>query len=227
VRRRWTHVAPPVLGGALAAALAATIAVAAVIVYANDFSSKGEYREIKGSGGKHCERAYAGKAEHMRAVVVNGPETCRYSPPVRSDGPQPDQVFQAEGKALRSTPKSIRDKAFLFITARTGGGDHYELRIFPSGHRWKLSREPAGDGFPVDGKSKRVRSFEKRNAMRLDVKGARVTAKVNGGKLASLTDPSPNELKGGKLEFGVGSKAGARKNTVAAFTKLKVAVPKP
>ncbi len=41
--------------------------------------------------------------------------------------------------------------------------------------------------------------------MRLQVDGARVRAFVNGTQLADVNDPSPGELRGAKVEFGVGS----------------------
>src|SRR5919198_363435 len=55
------------LAAALALGLAATVALAGVTVYKNNFSSKVEAKELRHSSGKHCAKRWREKAKTVRA----------------------------------------------------------------------------------------------------------------------------------------------------------------
>lgn len=211
--------------------LVASVALASATIYTNDFSSKGEYREIKRVGGKakRCDRSYRERGEKMQVAVRRGPEKCAYAPPVQGDGPRPDHDFRATGKILKGTPKSVRRSAYLFVAARSGGSGGYELKVFPKRGRFELIRTPSGggSGFPAEGSSDAIKGIGERNKLRLRAFGARVKAFVNKTEVADVTDTNPNELEGTKLRFGVGHGESSSKDVLACFDDLTLAVPSP
>jgi hypothetical protein len=206
---------------------AGAIALASVTVYSNDFSSKHEFGEIERGHGKHCDRNYRAGKEVLRAVVTRSPETCSLMPPVFGDAPQPDHIFQFQGKILTSTPKKYREKAFLLAAVRVGGGGRYELRVFPKTHKFQLSRRPNAAGFPVEGMSADIEGIGKRNKLRIQAIGDQVRALVNGTNVGSVVDPNPGQLEGTKMEMGVGNKRSGHKKTEATFDRVRVEVPNP
>ena len=132
------------LVAALALALGATVALAGVTVYTNNFSRKSQVKQLKHADGKRCEKRWRRKARSMLIEVKKGPGACGYRPPVEGDSDGPDHDFQAKGKLLRATPKGIRGSAYLAIAVRSGNSSRYELRIFPKKHKYELRRAPAG-----------------------------------------------------------------------------------
>lgn len=211
--------------GALAAA-----AIADVTVYKSNFSTRAEVDELKKAGGKKCKRKFVNKKKgsSMRAVVKEGPSTCSFRPPVQGDGALPDHAFRVDAKLGKATAKSVRKAAFLGVSARAGGGGvGYELRVFPKGRRFELSRGPSGAGFPLSGRTKKIKGINKRNSLRLFVNGSQVRAVVNGDELAQVSDPDPGQVSGTKLRFSVGHDRSTKKDVVAVFKKVKVAVPNP
>ena len=203
------------------------VALASVNVYTNDFSSKHEFGEIERGHGKHCDRNYRKGKEVLRAVVTRSPEACTLMPPVFGSAPQPDHIFQFQGKILRSTPKKFREKAFLLAGVRVGGGGRYELRVFPKTHKFELTRRPNGTGFPVEGTNGDIEGIGKRNKLRIQAIGDQIKALVNGTNVGSVTDPSPGQLEGTKIEMGVGNKRSGHKKTEATFDRVRVEVPNP
>jgi hypothetical protein len=220
--------------GALAVALALVAALAAsalafITVYNNSFGSKSAYKEIVrvGHGSKACDRSWNAKREIMRIELGRAPAACTYKPPVQGDGPQPDHRFDVGGRILKNTADNIRDDAYLSIAIRVGGGKRYELRVFPKGKEFQLRRQPSGGGFPDNGSNPAIGKIGKLNQLRLRADGSQITASVNGTQVASVNDGNPSELSGAKLEFGVGSVGNSKKDTLATFDKVKVAVPDP
>jgi hypothetical protein len=63
--------------------------------------------------------------------------------------------------------------------------------------------------------------------MRLMAVGNRVTARVNGARLARVTDQNAAQVDARKLEVGVGSTRRSEKRVVATFDSLKLLVPNP
>lgn len=220
--------------GALAVALGLVAALAAsafafVNIYKNSFGSKPAYKEVVrvGTGSKACHRSWNEKREIMRVDLGKGPAVCTYKPPVQGDGPEPDHRFDADGRILKSTAENVRDEAYLTLAVRVGGGKRYELRVFPKGKDFELRRQPNDAGFPDTGSDPAIGKIGKLNRLRLLAEGNQITAFVNGTLLANVNDANASQLEGAKLEFGVGSEADSKKNTVGTFDKLKLAVPDP
>lgn len=226
---RRTRSAVALLAAALALGLAAAVSVAAVTVYKNNFSSSAEGKELRHSRGKHCVKRWRDKAKSVRAQRNRGSGICGYRPPVEGDSAGPDHDFRAKEKLLKATPKGLRGSAYLQIAVRSGKGSGYELRIFPKRHRFELLRFPSGDGgrFPAQGRSGAIKGVNKPNRMRLMAVGNRVTARVNGTRLARVTDQDAAQVDARKLEVGVGSTRSSDKQVVATFDNLKLLVPNP
>src|SRR3989442_15915978 len=83
--------------------IAAASALAGVTVYKNAFSRKGQVKQMRHAGGKHCKRGFEKRTERLRIDVTKGPEVCGYRPPVQGDTDGPDHNFQANVKFLKST----------------------------------------------------------------------------------------------------------------------------
>jgi hypothetical protein len=214
--------------GAVACCATAAAAFGFVQVYSNNFNSKPQYREIKTvTNNNHCVRKFMEAREAMRATATDGARHCRFKPPVQGSNPQPDHRFDVTGRILSQTPSQIRSDAYVSISVRVGGGDRYELRIFPRDKDYELLRKPGGPGFPDAGPSNAIKPISEANRMRLQVEGNRVRAFVNGTQLADRTDPAHGELRGAKVEFGVGNERNSNKPTVALFDGVKLSVPTP
>jgi hypothetical protein len=216
------------LAGALALTLAAT-AFALVDVYTNAFSTKGAFKEIKftGTGPGACERSWSKKRKLINITVKKAPKSCRYSPPVRGSGPRPDHQFQAKARISKRTDTSIRGEAYVAVAVRVGGGNRYELRIFPRETRYELLRQPTGAGFPAQGTSGAIKGMGALNVLRLRAFGNKIKAWANGTELAEVTDGSSADVKGTKIEFSVGNNGDSGKNTVGLFERLELAIPNP
>ena len=226
---RRTRLAVALAAAALALALGATVALAAVTVYTNNFSRKSEVKQLKHADGRHCGKRWRKKARSILIEVKKGPGACGYRPPVEGDSDGPDHAFQAKGKLLRATPKGLRGSAYLAIAVRSGRSSRYELRIFPKKHKYELRRAPAGGGggFPKTGKSRAIKGANKLNVLRLKAAGNKVIAKVNSKKLAEVTDSNAGQVGGRNLEVFVGNKRSTNKDVVASFDNLKLQVPSP
>jgi hypothetical protein len=207
--------------------LAAAVALAGITVYKNNFSSRAEVREVERVEGKHCDRRWRKKAKSVRVEVKTGPERCGYEPPVQGDSKRPDHIFQATGKLLKQTSKRVRGGAYVAVAVRVSKNSAYELRIFPARKKYQLRRDPSGDRFPAKGSSSAIKGVNKPNVLSLKAVDDKVSARVNGSKLASVTDPSPNQVKGRKVEVAVGHKRKSGKAVLATLDELKLQVPKP
>jgi hypothetical protein len=227
--RRHNRAIVALVGTVLGLGLAAAVALAGVTVYKNNFSSRTEVRELERVEGKQCDRRWRKKAKSARVEVKKGPERCGYEPPVQGDSARPDHVFQATGKLLKQTSRRVRGGAYVAVAARVGKNSAYELRIFPARQKYQLVRDPSGGGggFPAKGNSNAIKGVNKPNALRLKVVDDKVSARVNGTKLAAVTDASPNQLKGRKLEVAVGHKRTSSRAVIATLDDLKLQVPKP
>lgn len=215
-----------VLLAAGAFSLALTAGAAAVVyVYGNGFASRGAFNEIdRTGGGKKCDKRYRDKSKSM-GVSVEGKRLCEFSPPVVGDGPQPDHIIYAKGKVLpKKTPKSLREAAYLAVKVRVGRGDSYELQIRPKGRRYKVLRSPQAGAVSEQGRSDAIKPLKSSNALRLEVKGARVTAFVNGDELVSVVDPNPEEVGGRKVAFGIGSRKNSSRAVVGIFERVRVGI---
>ena len=225
-RRRTALLA---LATATVAGAVAAVALANVVVYRNDFSTRAEVRELTKSGGKKCKRKQVGKRKNsaLKVTVTRGPATCSFRPPVAGDRAAPDHDVRAFAKITKASAKAVRRSAFLSLEVRLGGGGGYELRVVPKSKRFHLTRRPNGDGFPVRGRSDAVNRIGKRNKLRLVAFGARVRAYVNGRRVAAVSDPNPDQVSGTRLRFGIGHERRTGKNLIARFARVSIAVPDP
>jgi hypothetical protein len=217
------------LAAAIVLCLAAATALAGVTVYKNTFSRRSEAKQLKHADGKYCDKRWRKKAQSLLIDVKRGSGACGYRPPVEGDSDGPDHDFQAKGKLLRATPKGLRGSAYLAVAVRSGRSSRYVLRIFPKKHKYELRRTPPGGGgsFPKIGKSRAIKGANKANVLRLGAVGNKVTAKVNGKRLAQVTDSNAGQVGGRKLEVFVGNKRRTRKDVVASIDNLRLQVPNP
>lgn len=225
---RLTTRAALLLAALVTIGVAAATALAGVTVYKNSFSRKGEVKELRKAEGKHCKRSFRKKAGKALIEVTRGPEVCGYRPPVEGDTDGPDHDFQAKAKFLRDTPKGLRNEAYVAVAVRSGKTSDYELRVYPVKHRFKLVRSPSGGGaFPAQGRNGAIKGFNKSNVIGLKASGSRVIARVNGTKVAQLTDTNPAQVGGRRLEVAVGSGKRSTKTVSATIDSLKLQVPNP
>ncbi len=216
-----------IFGAAVCCALAAT-AYGFVQVYGNNINNRPQYREIKTvTNSDKCKRRFQEARKQMEVTAVGGPRHCFFKPPVQGSGPHPDHRWDARGRILTKTASAIRLDAYLSMSVRVGGGERYELRIFPKDREYELRRKPGGAMFPKTGGNNAIKPIGEGNNMRVLVTGAKVRALVNGTEVAEVTDPQPGELRGAKVEFGVGNLRNTGKSTVATFDALKLSVPNP
>jgi hypothetical protein len=212
-------------------ALAATTAVAAVVIYSNDMSSESEFDEIaRSGGGKRCDKKYREKSKTMHASVKKTPTTCSFRPPVQGDNELPNQGVAIDGKILKKTPKFLRNKAFIEATVRAGGGNTgYTLRIYPKKQRYELKRGPDGGNFPATGHSDAINKINEKNRIEVIATGARIQAVINGEEVAKVNDSNPGQVQGTKIRFaiGSGSQRDTEKTVVGTFKRIAVSVPDP
>src|SRR5687767_8652427 len=131
-----------VFGAAACCAVVAS-ALAFVQVYGNNFNNRPQYREVKTiTDGNKCKREFKDARQQMGVETTDGPRHCRYKPPVQGSNPQPDYRFDATARILTKTDGAIRRDAYVSISARVGGGERYELRVFPKDKDYELRRKP-------------------------------------------------------------------------------------
>jgi len=212
-----------------AAGLVAATAMAGVTVYKNDFSSKRESRDLRHAEGKNCSERWRRKSEAVRISVKEGPGVCGYRPPVEGDTAGPDHDFRATMRLLKDTPKALRDSAYLAVAVRSDKGSGYELRVFSSRHKFQVIRRPTdgGSDFPAKGTASAIKNVGKPNVLRLSASGDQVTAKVNGTRVARVTDSNSAEVDGRKLEVAVATKKRSDRAVLATVDDLKLQVPNP
>jgi hypothetical protein len=217
------------LAAAIAIGVAAATAVAGVTVYKNSFARKGDAKELRHAEGKNCKRKFRKQSKDLKISVTKSPDVCGYRPPVEGDTDGPDHNFQAKAKFLRTTPKGLRDKAYVAIAVRSGKTSGYELRVFPVKHKFRLIRTPSGGGsdFPAEGTSPAIKGFNKANVLGLKAEGSKLTARVNGTKVAKATDGNPAQVGGRKLEVAIGSGRRSGKTVSGTIDNLKLQVPTP
>lgn len=217
------------LTAATALALGATagVAAAAVLVYENDFSSRADFKQIdKQEGGKDCKR-FGRKQKAYGVEAKEGPVRCVYRTPVQGDAKEPDHEVEAKAKVLKKTAKGVRRDVYVAVGARSGESG-YQFRVFPATEEWEVERKPDGEGFPVMGKERKINGIGEKNRLRLQVFGNKVTAAVNGEKVADeVADPRPGDLNGRKTTFALGHGKKTENEALALFDNVKVRVPNP
>ncbi|MFL5891892.1 MAG: hypothetical protein ACJ75I_04045 [Solirubrobacterales bacterium] len=213
---------------ALVAAVAAAVAIAGVTVYSNDFSSSGEVKELRHAEGKHCKKDWRKKAKSLRVTAERGRTVCGYRPPVQGDSGSPNHKLHVETKLLKDTPKSVRDRVYVGAAVRSGKDKGYELQVFPTQHKFRLTRR-TGDNVSIlaKGASKAIKGINKPNVLNLSVRGSQLSAGVNGKRVAKVADRNSGPVDGRKLEIMLGYTKKRTKAASTTFDNLTVQVPKP
>jgi len=202
-------------------------AAAVVYVYNNGFNSRSAYREInRNDADKSCDKSWVKKSDSMR-VAVKGRDFCGYAPPVLGDREQPDHEIQARGRILDSTSKNLRRHTYLSVLVRVGKDTFYEFKVNPKERQFRLTRKPNAAGLPISGDSNKINNLGEGNTLRLRVTGGEVRAFVNGASVANFTDPTPGQVTGRRVAFGVGTTKSTESTARGSFTSVKVGVPTP
>jgi hypothetical protein len=236
--RRWAAAAHPgtlaqmrpriIITAALALALAAGsgIAAATVVIYKNDFSSRGEFRALhKFEGGKACRKFFRGR-KSFGVEVKKGPRQCDFRTPVNGDAKEPDHEIEATATLVKSTKKGVRPDAYVGVALRADESSRYELRVFPDTRTWELRRRPGGAGFPVEGTEASIARVGKANTLKLRAFGDEVTAFVNEANVVpALTDRDPGELNGRKTMLVAGSDSRRKSSAMSFFGDVRIRLP--
>lgn len=214
--------------GAVACCVVAASAYGFVQVYGNNFNNRPQYRQVKTiTESNKCKRVFKESRKVMEIRAEEGPGHCRFKPPVQGSNPQPNYRFDAAAKLTTGTPGPIRPDSYISASLRVGGGKRYELRVFPKTRDYELRRRPQGAPFPENGSSGAIKGVGNINKLRLQAEGQNLRAYVNGTEIVNVNDGNHTELRGAKVEFGVGNTHNTKKPTVATFDRLRVSVPTP
>jgi len=213
----------------MASAVLTATAIAGVTVYKNDFSSSKEAKEVRHAEGKHCKKGWRKKAKSLEVDAERGRTVCGYRPPVQGDATRPNHGIRVDAKLLKKTPKKVRDRVYVGVAVRSAKDIGYELQVFPSEHKFRLSRRAGSDNVNVldKGTNKAIKGVNKRNVLNLSVSGSQVAAGVNGKRVAKVADRKSSQIDGRKLEFMLGYAKKRKKPASATFDSLAVQVPKP
>ena len=213
---------------ALATLAVSALAWGVVRVYSNDFSSRGEFREIrKLTGGKQCKKAHEA-GERFATSVGRGPKECIYRTPVQGDGSGPNHEVEARVKLNKVTSSKIRKRVYLGIGVRAARRAGYQLRIYPQRQKWELHRTGGGDGFPVKGKLSKIKKAGKSNELRLRAFGNKVSAWVNGERVVKAkVDRDAAAVNGQLTTLLIASTKKTRKRAKGSFDDYRVKVPDP
>ena len=213
-------------------ALLAGTAGAVIGVYRNDMGSEGQRAQIAKLSGERCRAGGSDRA--YRVFVGKQTRECSYRTPVIGR----DLEIAAVGRLLQGTPKGVRQKAFLALNLRAGGGSaRYQLAVFPLQRKAQL-RKIDGDG-RIDylhiERGVEARGINRANELRLrafnvtrgkDRGDCHVFAWVGNELIAKVTDPASGLLQGRTSGFSLGS-AGRAKGALGSFDEVVVRVPDP
>lgn len=210
----------------LALTAGAGVAAATVVVYNNNFSSRGEFRALqKFEGGKACRKFFRSR-KSFGVEVKNGPLQCDFRTPVTGDAKEPDHEIEASATLLKSTKKGVRKNAYVGVALRADKSSRYELRVFPDARTWELRRRPDGDGFPIQGTNASIGRVGKENTLKLRAFGDRVAAFVNEANVVpTVTDPDPAELNGRKTLLVAGNSGGRKASAESFFSDVRIRLP--
>lgn len=216
----------------LVAALAASAGAALIGIYRNGMETQAQRAEPIKLSGERCGR---GGSDHaFRVVVGKRTKECAFRTIVFGR----DLEISATTRLLSSTPKSVRNKAFLALTLRSGDGSHYQLVAYPLQRKAQL-RKTLTDGsvkyLRIAKNVKTIQGVDKANKLRLRAfnitsgpeKGScRILAYVGKILVADVTDHSAGDLLGRASGFAVGATKNA-KGAAASFDDVVVRVPNP
>jgi len=210
----------------LALGVFAAVALGAVRIYQNDFKGANDAKELDLSG-KGCKAEVRGNKGQLGVTTAKGGSRCRLRLPVIGDAERPNHIVDVEAKLLPKTPEKIRDKVYVAVTVREGGGGYYELRVFPEKRKFSLVRRPAGDGFPISGKDKEIGKTGDKNKLTIRALGDVVSGKINKAVVEEFADPEAGALVGSKISIVLGQEGSSKDGAAIWFKDLRVSVPNP
>jgi hypothetical protein len=230
MKLRSTVVSLAVTTGLLA--LAGPAGGALIGIYRNGMETPGQRGEPVKLSGERCGR---GGSDHaFRIVVGKRTRECSYRTIVFGR----DLEISATARLLSSTPKSVRQKAFLALTLRAGDGAHYQLLAFPLQRKAQLRKTLTDGSFEylrIAKNVKTIQGVDKANKLRLrafnitsgpDKGHCRILAYVGKVLVADFTDPAAGDLQGRASGFTVGATKNA-KGAAGSFDDVVVRVPNP
>jgi hypothetical protein len=210
----------------LAVTAVAGLALASVRVYENNFSRASDGKSLDLSG-KGCDADVRGNKNQLGVTTEEGGTRCRLRLPVQGDAARPDHIIEAEGKLLPRTDEKVRNRVYLGLTVREGGGGFYELRVYPGRREYRLVRKPEAEGFPVSDRDQGIGKTGDKNRLTLRALGAEVSAKVNRVAVSPVADPAPDDLDGTKLSLVVGQEGRSKEGAAVWLSDVSVKVPNP
>lgn len=220
------------LATAIVAVVGLTVTGAAsaafVAIYRNAMESTAQRAEIRKLSGKGCTRG--GGQTSLKVTVGKLTEECAYSTPVVGQ----DLEIAVTGRILAGTPTKVAKKAFLGLQLRAGGGNKYELRVFPGQKKVQIARITK-EGIRYLAIKKGVAAVaepSQANVIRLRaIEGAgesagtcKVGGYIGGEQVIEASDEACKELSG----EGTAISAGAPNNGVgltAGFSAIVVRTP--
>lgn len=192
---------------ALVALLAAVSAGGAMIgVYRNVMETTAQRSQMVKLSGASCARAGAGGA--LRITVGKRTDSCSLRTPVIGR----DLEIAATERLLSGTPPALRNKAFLGLELRAGGGAKYQLLAFPLQRKVQLVKvSGAGSEYlAIEKDVSGLMGVNKANALRLRAVNsepgkARLSAYVGGSLVAEAKDEAAGELAGRASAIAIGA----------------------
>lgn len=202
------------------------VATAAVAIYTNAFSSRGDFKALKKTGGgKACGKSWRGKKQLLIRVKRRQTQ-CDFRTPVTGDGKEPDHEIDARATVLKSTARGARRDAYVAVALRADDSSRYELRVFPHTQSWELRREPGRQGFPIEGTDDGIGGLGKTNRLRLRAFGSTITARVNKERVVpESVDPNPGQLSGRRTLIAGGNAGRANQGAEVSFKNVRILLP--
>jgi hypothetical protein len=228
MRRPFRIAIPLAIVSSAAVAVAASGAV--IPIYSNDMASTAARSQLVHFGGGKCSRA--GGAGALKVSVGERTQECQLRSPVIGS----NLDIKATARLLEGTPPSMQSRVYVAVGVRDGSDSQYQLAVFPKKGSFQLRRDvpPNGDRtLLAHGDANAVKGVGQPNKLRLQAfpspdGGTRVTAFVNGRKLASVVeDAHTASTLGGRFSTVAVGSAKAAKGASASFDDLTVAVPDP
>lgn len=231
MRPRFTSALLAALAGCLALAGSAA-AVRGLAIYGNNMDSPGKRAQMVKLSGRNCDRG--GSPRALKIEVGERTQECIYRTPVVGR----DVEIFATARLLSGTPKAMRQRIFVAVNLRNGGGAKYQLAVFPAQRKFQLRKQlPDGtvEFLAVGKRIKRIRATNKANRLRLrafniertrDRDDCRLLVYIGDKRFAVVTDRQAGPLQGRYASVSVGSRRAAS-GAVASFDDALVRVPSP
>jgi hypothetical protein len=213
-------------------ALAGSVGAALIGIYRNGMETTAQRSEAFKLAGERCGRG--GSDTALRVVVGKRTKECSYRTPVLGR----DLEISATTRLLSSTPRAVRQKAYLALTLRSGDGSHYQLLAYPLQRKAQL-RKTLPDGsvkyLRIAKNVKTIMGVDKANKLRLrafnitggpDKGHCQILAYVGKVLVADFTDRAAGELQGRASGFAIGATKNA-KGAAGSFDDVVVRVPSP